>query len=228
MYGTKWIRHPFLSLFSQALFAISNPIGNIPFYSMYTTDIESPRTRHAVAVLLGPVIFCVLVLCMFFGSAVLSFFGISIPAFEIAGAILLLVIALSMISGMRTKQVHATTSVTEGLTPWKAAEAYIPTIIVPLIFPIYIGAGTFTVATRYGNEAIREGHFAAAIRVVAIICILIIICNLASDVRDKALGRQGLEIVVRVFGIILPGLSVQMFADGAGQMARAFLQAHNL
>lgn len=216
----------FFVTFLAALFAIANPVGNIPFYIMYTADLASPRTRHAVAILLGPVIFVVLVLCMFFGSTVLSFFGISIQAFEIAGAILLLVISLSMISGTRTEQVHASTSATKGLTPWKAAEAYLPSILVPLIFPIYIGGGTITVATLYGNEALTGGHFAAALGVVAIICVMIIACNLASDVIFRVLGRQGLEIVVRVFGIILLGLSVQMFADGAGQMAEAFLQTH--
>ena len=218
----------FFVTFFAALFAITNPLGNIPFYLMYTANIESPRTRQAFAILLGPVIFGILVLCMFFGSAALSFFGISVPAFEIAGAILLLVIALSMVSGTRTEQVHATTSATKGLTPWKAAEAYIPAILVPLIFPIYIGGGTITVATIYGNEALAGGNFAAAIAVVAIVCLLIILCNLASDVIARILGRQGLEIVVRVFGIVLLGLSVQMFADGAGQMVAAFLQTHSL
>ncbi|MFA5330786.1 MAG: MarC family protein [Methanoregula sp.] len=217
----------FFVAFLAALFAIANPVGNIPFFIMYTTDLASPRTRHAVAMLLGPVIFVVLLLCMFFGSTILSFFGISIPAFQIAGAILLLLISISMINGTRTEQVHATTSATKGLTPWKAAEAYIPTILVPLIFPIYIGGGTITVATLYGNEALTGGHFAAAIGVVAIICIMIIICNLASDVIFRVVGRQGLEIVVRIFGIILLGLSIQMFADGAGQMAATFLQTYS-
>jgi multiple antibiotic resistance protein len=215
----------FLDFFA-ALFAIANPVGNIPFFLMYTTNVASTRTRHAVAILLGPAIFITLLLCMFFGSAVLSFFGVSMPAFEIAGAIILVVIALSMISGTRTEQVHAVTSSDSGLTPWKAAEAYIPTIFVPLIFPIYIGGGTITVAALYGHEALTGGFLAAAIGVPAIICVMIIICNLASDAIMRVLGRQGLEIVVRVFGIILLGIAVQMFAQGASEMATAFIQAN--
>jgi len=217
----------FFVAFFAALFAIANPVGNIPFFIMYTADIASPRTRRDVAILLGPVIFIIILLCMFFGSAVLSFFGVSMPAFEIAGAIILLVIALSMISGTRTEQVHAATSSETGLTCWKAAEAYIPTILVPLIFPIYIGGGTITVSVLYGHDALAGGFLAAAIGVPAIICIIIIACNLASDAIMRVLGKQGLEIVVRVFGIILLGLAIQMFATGAGEMAAIFIQSHS-
>jgi multiple antibiotic resistance protein len=218
----------FFVTFLAALFAIINPVGNIPFFIMYTSEIPSPRTRQAVAVLLGPVIFVTVLLCMFFGSAVLSFFGVSMPAFEIAGAIILMIIALSMISGTRTEQVHAATSSETGLTCWKAAEAYIPKIFIPLIFPIYIGGGTIAVSVLYGNDALTGGFLAAAIGVTAIICIIIIACNLASDAITRVLGKQGLEIVARLVGVLLLGLAVQMFATGAGEMVATFIQTHGI
>ena len=214
----------FFVAFFAALFAIANPIGNIPFFIMYTAGASSGRIRQAIAVLLGPIIFLTILLCMFFGSTVLSFFGISLPAFQIAGAIILLTIAMSMVSGSHTKRVNDATSPDSDTEPWKAAEAYIPTILVPLVIPIYVGAATITVSVLYGQKAITGGFLVNAVAVVAIICLLIIICNLASDSIMRVLGPQGLEIVVRVFGIILLGIAVQMFAEGAGDMVATFIQ----
>lgn len=216
----------FFVAFFAALFAIANPIGNLPFFIMYTADASSTRIRQAIAILLGPVIFATILLCMFFGSSVLSFFGISLPAFQIAGAIILLTIAMSMISGTHTERVHAATSTDRNATPWKAAEAYIPTILVPLVIPIYVGAATITVSVLYGHQAIAGGYLIDAVGVVAIICLLIVICNLASDTIMRVLGQQGLEIVVRVFGIILLGIAVQMFAQGAGDMMATFIHTN--
>jgi multiple antibiotic resistance protein len=216
----------FFVAFFAALFAIANPIGNVPFFIMYTADLDCARIRHAVAILLGPVIFATILLCMFFGSSVLSFFGISLPAFQVAGAIILVTIAMSMISGTHTQRVHAVTSSKNDITPWKAAEVFIPTILVPLVIPIYVGAATITVSVLYGHQAIVDGLLVTAVAVVAIVCLLIILCNLASDALMRVLGKQGLEIVVRVFGIILLGIAVQMFAEGAGDMAATFIHIH--
>lgn len=218
----------FFVTFLGALFATINPIGNLSFFILYTRDIASVRTRRAVAVLLGPVIFCIILFCMFFGSAILSFFGVSLPAFEIAGSIILLFIGLSMVRGTRTRQVHAATSPDTGLTGWKAAEAYIPGILVPLVIPIYVGGGTITVSALYGHDALTGGFLAAAIGVPAIICAIIVACNLSSGVILRVLGSQGLEIFVRVFGIILMGLAVQMLATGIGGMAVAIIQSQGI
>ncbi|GAB7016649.1 MarC family protein [Methanogenium cariaci] len=216
----------FCVAFFAALFAIANPIGNVPFFIMYTANAASTRIRQAIAILLGPIIFATILLCMFFGSSVLSFFGISLPAFQIAGAIILFTIALSMISGTHTQQVNKTTSSDTDTTPWKAAEAFIPTILVPLVIPIYVGAATITVSVLYGQKAIAGGFLFYAVAVVAIICLLIIVCNLASDALMRVMGTQGLEIVVRVFGIILLGIAVQMFAEGAGDMVTTYIHSN--
>lgn len=219
----------FCVAFFAALFAIANPIGNVPFFIMYTANAASTRIRQAIAILLGPIIFATILLCMFFGSSVLSFFGISLPAFQIAGAIILFTIALSMISGTHTQQVNKTTSSDTDTTPWKAAEAFIPTILVPLVIPIYVGgAATITVSVLYGQKAIAGGFLFYAVAVVAIICLLIIVCNLASDALMRVMGgtQGGLEIVVRVFGIILLGIAVQMFAEGAGDMVTTYIHSN--
>ncbi|WP_281175279.1 MarC family protein [Methanogenium cariaci] len=71
------------------------------------------------------------------------------------------------------------------------------------------------------------GFLFYAVAVVAIICLLIIVCNLASDALMRVMGgTQGLEIVVRVFGIILLGIAVQMFAEGAGDMVTTYIHSN--
>ncbi|MDD3621055.1 MAG: MarC family protein [Methanofollis sp.] len=216
----------FFAAFFAALLAIANPVGNVPFFIMYTTDVSSTRTRHAVALLLGGILVGTMLLCMVFGSGILGFFGISIPAFEIAGAIILLTIAFSMLSGTHTDRTHAHTAARGDASIWKRAEAVIPKIIVPLVIPIYVGAGTISALVLYGHQALADSALLLpAVGVVLVVCLLITLCNIASDYILQFFGKQGLEIVVRIFGIVIAGIAVQMFFEGLGQMTVGFVSA---
>ncbi|QYZ79769.1 MarC family protein [Methanofollis formosanus] len=214
----------FFAAFFAALFAIANPIGNVPFFIMYTADVSSTRTRHAVALLLGGVIAGTMLLCMFFGADILKFFGISIPAFQIAGAIILLTIAFSMLSGTHTDRTHALTAATGEGSVWERAEAVIPKVIVPLVIPIYVGAGTISALVLYGHQALADDALLLpALGVVLTVCILITLCNFASDYILQFFGKQGLEIVVRIFGIVIAGIAIQMFFQGLGGLTVGFV-----
>ncbi|MBP2147165.1 multiple antibiotic resistance protein [Methanofollis sp. W23] len=214
----------FSAAFFAALFAIANPVGNVPFFIMYTTDVSSTRIRHAVALLLGGILVGTMLVCMVFGSGILGFFGISVPAFEIAGAIILLTIAFSMLSGTHTDRTHAHTTARGDASVWKRAEAVIPKVIVPLVIPIYVGAGTISALVLYGHQTLADDALLLpAVGVVLAVCLLITLCNLASDYILQFFGKQGLEIVVRIFGIVIAGIAVQMFFEGLGQMTVGFV-----
>ncbi len=197
------------------LFAILNPPGNMPLFLVYTRDLEE-NVQRATAVLLSVFIFAVMVLSMFFGDDVLRFFGISIPSFQIAGGIIIFLIALSMIGGRHTENTSKVVSTESDLDPFKQAESVLPKILVPLGIPIYCGPGAISTAVLIGNQAPDLITLALAIGVLGVIVVIITIFNIFSDIVSRLLGKQGVEILVRLMGLILAGIGIQLIFLGLG------------
>jgi len=217
--------------FFGALFALANPFGNLPFFITYTASL-TPRVQKATAVLLS--VFLVVFYGIFFfaGDAILKFFGISMPAFQIAGGIIVLIIALSMVSGEHTERQKEIMHVDgdggikkESLEEdFEEAEAFLPKVLVPLGIPIYAGPGALSVVVMYGNKAFETGGGAVigALIVMVAICLIVCIVNfLASPIR-RGLGDQGLEILVRIMGLILAAIAVTLFIEGLAAINSTF------
>lgn len=196
-------------------FALLNPVGNMPIFLAYTRDYQ-PKVRHAVAVLLSGFIFGAMVVFLFTGQMLLSFFGITVQSFQIAGGIILFGIGLSMMSGSHSTTVTKIVSGGLDQTAYGQARSILPALIVPLGIPLYVGPGTIASAILYGSEAPDHMAFSGILVVMAIMAAVIMIFNLASDAIAKLLGSQGIEIVVRVMGLILAAIAVQMFIEGVG------------
>ena len=81
-----------------ATLAILNPIGNMPIFLEHVENDE-PKVQRAVALLMSLSIFIMLTIFFIFGSKILSVFGITIPAFRLAGSIILLGVGLRMLQG---------------------------------------------------------------------------------------------------------------------------------
>jgi multiple antibiotic resistance protein len=197
------------------LFAILNPPGNMPLFLVYTKDLDE-KVQRATAVLLSVFIFVVMVLSMFFGDDVLRFFGISIPSFQIAGGIIIFLIALSMIGGRHTENTSKVVSTESDLDPFKQAESVLPKILVPLGIPIYCGPGAISTAVLIGNQAPDLITLALAIGVLGVIVVIITLFNVFSDIVSRLLGKQGVEILVRLMGLILAGIGIQLIFLGLG------------
>jgi multiple antibiotic resistance protein len=198
-----------------AFFAILNPPGNMPLFLAYTRDL-SPAVQRYTALLLSGFIFAVMVLSMFFGEDVLHFFGISIPAFQIAGGIIIFTIAMSMMSGMHTETINRIVTGKSDVDAFKQAESAVPKILVPLGIPIYCGPGAISTAVLIAHQAPTEGDFFMGIIALAIIVGIITLFNMASDPISRVLGSQGVEILVRLMGLILAAIGVQLFLSGIG------------
>lgn len=216
--------------FFGALFALANPFGNLPFFIAYTESL-APRVQKAMAVLLSVFLLAFFVLFFFVGDAILKFFGISMPAFQIAGGIIVLIIALSMVSGEHTnkqKEIMHVGGASGKKTleeDFEEAEAFLPKVLVPLGIPIYAGPGALSVVVMYGNKAFSAGGGAVidALVVIAAICLIVCIVNfLAAPIRH-GLGDQGLEILVRIMGLILAAIAVTLFIEGLSVINSSFV-----
>ncbi len=208
--------------FFAALFAITNPFGNLPFFIAYTRD-QSIGVQKATAILLSLFLLVFFFIFFFLGDDILNFFGISIPAFQIAGGIILMLIALGMVNGSHTdnqktvlhlKDPGINASFEEDI---EQAKSFLPKLIVPLGIPIYGGPGAISVVVLYSHEAMKAGSeiYLGSIGVIILSVLIICAVNFVANPIRHLLGDQGLEILVRIMGILLAAMAVGLMIEGA-------------
>ena len=88
-----------------AVIAILNPIGNMPVFLGHVEN-ESPQVQRAVALLMSGAIFLLLLIFFLFGTRILTMFGITLPAFRLAGSIMILLVGLRMLQGKSKFENH--------------------------------------------------------------------------------------------------------------------------
>jgi multiple antibiotic resistance protein len=142
------------------------------------------------------------------GQYIFRMFGITLPAFEIAGGIILLLIGLDMLEAKR--------SPTQESSEESAAAALKEDAgIVPLGIPMLAGPGAITSVMVLVGQA--EGEWQKMAAILASIFITAAICYLVlgnSDRVARALGETGVRILVRIMGLLLVALAVQYFVNG--------------
>jgi multiple antibiotic resistance protein len=151
----------------------------------------------------------ILLLFALVGPWLLHALGITLPAFRIAGGLLLFLLAIDMVfarhSGLR--------SPTGGEADEARARADIS--VFPLAFPLIAGPGALTsVLLLADTDAGHPWAFAAALGLLALVLALCYILLRTADVVMGALGLTGVNVVDRLFGVLLAALAVQYVVDG--------------
>lgn len=187
------------------LFVIIDPIGLMPIFVALTTGTEA-RHRRGVALRSVTIGFSILLLFGLFGEAVLGFAGISMSAFRIAGGILLFLTALEMLFEKRTKRRED-----QAAQPDLSADD--PSVF-PIATPLIAGPGSITSMILLTGEANGSLEIAAVFGVMAVVLLVVLILFLAGGVLERALGPTGINVVTRLFGMLLAALSVQFVIDG--------------
>jgi multiple antibiotic resistance protein len=205
----------FVVNFFVALFALIDPVGNVPLFAAATQG-ATPAGRRLTAVYIA--IFAFLFLGAFYltGLAILGFFGISMPAFRIAGGILLLLLGLDMARGDLLHSFADSGAETADLSTRDYARARFESLIVPFGIPLLIGSGAISSAVIYAEEARALGAAgtAAGLAVIGAVCALIVAAFWFASLISRALGRIGMVIVVRVLGLILCAMAIQFMLVG--------------
>ena len=147
--------------FFIALFALIDPVGNVPLYAAATVG-ATPAQSRLTAIYMA--LFATVFLAFFFltGLRLLQFFGISLPAFRIAGGIVLLLMGLDMVRGDVIKNFAAADKLDEPLSVRAYAARRFEALIVPFGMPLLIGRGAFSSAVIYAEEAHRIGASGAS------------------------------------------------------------------
>ena len=201
--------------FFIALFALVDPVGNVPLYAA-ATDGAPPAARRLTAVYIALFAFVFLSFFYLTGLALLQFFGISMSAFRIAGGILLLLMGLEMARGDPSHLMDDTMPTGLKLSTFADAARRFEGLVVPFGMPLLIGPGAISTAVIYAEEAKRFGVSGVAIGVGVIAgeCVLIVAAFWLTSVISRLLGKIGMVIVIRVLGLILCAMAVQFMLTG--------------
>ena len=212
--------------FFVALFALIDPIGNVPMFAAATTGATAAG-RSWVALYISLFALGFLAFFYFTGLSVLQFFGISLPAFRIAGGILLLLLGLDMAREDMTAAFSNPAEEHEAVDARGYARQRFERLVVPFAMPLLIGPGAISTAIIYAGAAKDYGIAGTIAGLAAILAIGVVtlLTFLATPLISRLLGRVGMTITVRVAGLILCALAVQFMIIGLNDATHGFMRS---
>jgi len=224
--------------FFVALFALTDPIGNIPIFAAATAAATGPQ-RRTIALYIA--LFAAGFMAFFYltGLALLDFFGITLPAFRIAGGILLFMLGLDMtrsdfMAHFADPEEAAGPKSMEGVEPGDTREvtrAYarrrFERLIVPFGMPLLIGPGAISAVIIQAGDASKfgPGGMAVGLGAIAATGAAIMAAFMLTGPISRILGKVGMAIVVRVLGLILCALAVQFIISGLGETTHGIIRS---
>jgi len=224
----------------MTLFVIIDPPGNLPIFISLTAGTPASHQR-AMAIKAPVIALCVLLVFAMAGQSLLSFIGINMPAFRVAGGLMLLLVALEMVFEKRAQRrsdsatkVHQRKKKALSASASKAAASPVKTpetaqsdasdqpavdvSVFPLAIPLLAGPGAITTVLLLISQQ-SDGYVGTAV-VLGIVVLLMAMCMalfLLSGPLDKLIGDTVTNILTRLFGVILAALSIQFIIDGIKQ-----------
>lgn len=189
-----------------SLVVIMDPLGNLPLFLSFTGDYD-PRERARTAMWSSVSAAVILTIFCIGGERVLSFFGISMPAFQITGGIIFFLYALQMLQilpgGMKT------TVEEEQETMEKENIA-----LVPMGIPFIAGPGAITNVLLWRQLATDFRHGLLLIAAVVAASFVIYLSLRFGAAISRFLGYGGIRVISRLMGILLAAMAVQFIAQG--------------
>lgn len=191
-----------------ALFAVMNPLAALPLFLSLTEGYDAARQRRtAIRVALYSLVMAAVV--MVGGQAVLSFFGVGVNDFRVAGGIVLMMIALGLLNG--SSAVHGGNAAER---QHQAVQAQVGDVsFYPFTFPLLMGPGTITsliVLTGAGGPA---GYLSVGAAVVVVLAAVVVVLWFAGAIGAH-LSSTLRTIMTRLMGMILAAIAVEMVATG--------------
>ena len=177
------------------LFAVIDIIGNIPIIIDLKNKVGDIQSKKA-SLIAG----FIMIAFLFIGQEMLKLIGIDVNSFAVAGSFVLLFIALEMILGITIFRNDDSNKLTA--------------TVFPLAFPLIAGPGSLTTILSIKAEFANENILLAIILNV----ILIYIVLRTSAKIEKFIGKNGINIIRKIFGVILLAISVKLFATNIKQL----------
>ena len=193
-----------------SVFFLVDPFAALPTFLVIAADADQ-NERRRLAIKASITCFIVLTSFSLLGSLIFRFFGITLPAFEIAGGIILILMGLEMLQGRRSGTHETPGETEEGINKEDAG-------IIPLGIPMLAGPGAIsTVMVLMGPSPgwWRTVTIFIAITITSIASFLILS---AADRVRQFLGETGIRILMRLMGLLLTAIAVQFVVNGLADL----------
>jgi multiple antibiotic resistance protein len=197
-------------LATSSLFVIIDPLATVPaFLAMTPTD--TPEQRIKMARLACCVSAGVLIVFALAGKYIFKFLGITMPAFQIAASIILLLVALDMLRAQRSR-VHETSEETA------AGVEKTDIAIAPLAIPMLAGPGAISTAILLHNQATNVSQRAALYVSILLVCLASYLILRLSAQGAKWLSPIAMNLTVRIMGLMLSAVAIQFMVNALKQL----------
>ncbi|MDX6204641.1 MAG: multiple antibiotic resistance protein [Frankiales bacterium] len=191
------------------LIVIMDPLGTIPVFLGLTTGRTAKVRRRLAGQAVG-VAFLVISLFAVLGRQILVYLGITVPALQAAGGLLLILVALELLTGRRQEPDEVTD---------------VNVALVPLGTPLLAGPGAIVATIVFVRDAQRGPHpladyLAIAVGVLLVHLVLLVVLRFSVNII-RLVGESGIVLLTRIFGLLLSAIAVQLVANAV----RAFIAA---
>jgi multiple antibiotic resistance protein len=196
----------FLTVCFPSLFAIVDPISCVPIF-LALAGGEHHAHQRAIAV--RATLTATTVLCLFAatGTAIFRFFGITVPAFRVAGGILLFIMAMEMLQA-KTSGVKNTPEET------LAAQSKDDVAIVPIGIPLLSGPGAIATVVMWSARAHAPSEQVALFVSILLVTGIALVTLLFATKVARFFGKTGINVISRIMGLILAATAAQFVIDG--------------
>jgi multiple antibiotic resistance protein len=188
------------------LLAIVNPIGNAALFLSMTSG-STPVERRRVAATTAVAVAITLALCVVAGSAMLEFFGIDVDDLRLAGGLVVLTIGLSMLRAQQSPAHGGAAETAEGAQKDSPA-------VVPLAIPMVAGPGAMATAIVFAHEVSGWLEKGVLIGVVLANAAIVYVAFRVATPLQRGLGVSGMNVVVRIMGLVLSAIAMDMLVAG--------------
>jgi multiple antibiotic resistance protein len=190
---------------------IVDPVAAVPTYLVITQD-ETPESRRRTA--LRACIAMTLLLTVFAATGTLIFrtFGITLPAFRVAGGLILWFSAMEMLRGERPSR--------EGRVEIQEAQEKEDVAIVPLAIPLLAGPGAISTIVVLAGQAHAPPQVALLYAAILVTGVVSYLTLRVGEPLLRRLGRTGIRVITRIMGLLLAAVAVQFVLTGVNEGLR--------
>lgn len=193
-----------------ALLVILDPFAAIPIFLAFTKEYSTPE-RTRVASVTAFTVAAILVVSAIAGETLLRWMGTSLASFRVGGGIVLLLMSLSLLRGQPDLVRTTPTESQEAMSRSSIA-------VVPLAIPLLAGPGAISTVIIAMHRSSAEFHWLLVIVCILVVsAILWVVLRVASRISE-VLGTIGLNLINRLFGLILAAIAVEIMANGMKQL----------
>ena len=201
----------YMVLSGASLFVIIDPIATVPAF-LAMTPKDGPEARIRMARLSCVIAAVILILFVLSGQTLFRLLGITLPAFKIAGSIVLLLVALDMLRARRSP-------VKETMEETYAGTEKEDIAITPLAVPMLAGPGAISTTILLHSQSPDPIHTAGLLACIVAVCaISYLVFRVAAKGATRFISPIAMKIVERLMGLLLAAVAIQFAIDGLSDL----------